>query len=183
MTGRNLISLALMVALLPCAAHATSVAATGGDGAFGVHADTALAPMLTANVDYLHTDAARGDARVYSAGLMLSPPSPVVHWGVGARYRYQNTAAGDGGGLELGASVFIDTPIPRVSVGGYGWYLPSALANGDVRRSHDYSAQVRLTLVRATFLWAGWRRAEVTFADGRAQTWYDGPTFGVSVGF
>lgn len=183
MIGKITFSLGLLAALLAGGADATSVAASGGDGSFGIHADTALAPMLTADVDFLHAGSARGDAKAYSAGLMLAPPTPVVHWGVGARYRYQDTQLGSGGGVELGASVFVATPVPRVSVGGVAWYLPSALANGDVRRSYDYSAQVRLAVTRATYLWAGYRRMQVTFEDGRAQALYKGPTFGVSVGF
>lgn len=183
MIGKITFAFGLLAVLLAGGAHATSISASGGDGSFGLHADTALAPALTANFDFLHAGSARGDAKAYAAGLMLAPPTPVVHWGVGARYRYQDTHLGSGGGVELGATVFVDTPVPRVSVGGIGWYLPSALANGDVRRSYDYSAQVRLTVTQATYLWAGYRRMQVTFENGRAQALYKGPTFGVSVGF
>lgn len=184
MIGKTTLFLACAsAALLAPAAHATSIAASGGDGSVGIHADTALLPMLSANADYLRTGSERGDAKLYALGLTVSPPSPVVHWAVGARYRHQDTRWGKGGGVELGASVFVDTPIPLLTVGGYGYYMPSALAHGEVQQSHDYGAQLRLSFTRSIYAWAGYRNMGVTFAGAGSHTLYKGPSLGLSVGF
>lgn len=184
MTDKMLFQLGLLGALaLAPAAQATSLSASGGDGAVGVHADTALLPTVRLNVDWLRTDHERGDAKVYSAGLMVSPPTPLLHWGVGARYRYQDSVYGSGGGVELGAQLFIDTPIPLLSVGGYGYYMPSELASGDVRESHDYGAQLRLGFTRSIYAWAGYRDMRVRFDHGPGRVLYKGPAVGLSVGF
>ena len=182
MIGKTTLVLALAgTALAMSPAHATSIAVSGGDGAVGIHADTALLPTLGANADYLRSD--RGDAKLYAAGLTISPPSPLLHWTVGARYRYQDTRWGNGGGVELGASLFVDTPLPLVSVGGYGYYMPAALAHGKVQQIHDYGAQVRLSFTRAIYAWAGYRNMGVTFAGAGSHTLYQGPALGLSVGF
>jgi hypothetical protein len=182
---RNLLplgALAAMAALAPVA-HATSLSASGGDGAVGIHADTALLPMLHANLDYLRTDSDRGDAKIYTAGLMISPPTPLVHWAVGARYQYQDTRWGHGGGVELGGSVFVNTPIPLLSVGGYGFYMPSGAAHGRIRHSYDYGAQLRLSLTHSIYAWAGYRYLRTAFRSAGMQVLYKGPSVGLSVGF
>lgn len=164
-------------------AHATSISASGGDGAFGVQADTALLPALHANVGYLHTDSDRGNAKIYTLGLMIAPPTPLVHWAVGARYQYQDTRYGSGGGVELGGSLFVATPIPLVSVGGYGFYMPSGAANGRIRHSYDYGAQLRLSLTHSIYAYAGYRYMRTSFEGAGNKVLYKGPSLGLSVGF
>ena len=164
-------------------ACAASVSIDGGDGAVGVHAGTALLPMLHAGVDYLHTGDDRGRAKVYGVGLAISPPTPLVHWSVGARYQYQDSRWGKGGGVELGASLFVDTPVPMLSVGGYGFYLPSSTAHGDVRHGSDYGAQLRWSLTRSIYAYAGYRWMRTDFERAGTRTLYKGPALGLSVGF
>ncbi|MDO1529904.1 YfaZ family outer membrane protein [Fulvimonas sp. R45] len=182
--GKTHLLLALAGAtLLVPAARATSVSASGGDGAFGVHADTALLPTLHADADYLRTGSDRGDAKVYGLGLSIAPPTPLLHWSIGARYQYQRTRWGDGGGVQVGASLFVDTPIPLLTVGGYGYYLPPGAAHGRVRHASDYGAQLRLGLTRSIYAWAGYRYMRTSFEGFGTQTLYKGPSLGVSVGF
>lgn len=174
---------ATVTAAMTLPAHATSISASGGDGAVGIHADTALLPMLHANVDYLHTDSDRGNAKIYTVGLMIEPPTPLVHWAVGARYQYQDTRYGSGGGVELGGSLFVATPIPLVSVGGYGFYMPSGAANGHIRHSYDYGAQLRLSFTHSIYAYAGYRYMRTAFEDVGTKVLYKGPSIGISVGF
>jgi hypothetical protein len=164
-------------------AHATSVAVTGGDGAVGVQADTALLPALHANLGYLHTGDDRGSARIYQAGLMIAPPTPLLHWAVGARYQYQDTRYGSGGGVELGASLFVPTPIPLLSLGGYGFYMPGGSAHGRIRHSYDYGVQLRLGFTRSVHAYAGYRYLRTSFEGIGTRVLYKGPSLGLSVGF
>jgi hypothetical protein len=85
--------------------------------------------------------------------------------------------------VELGASAFVNTPIPLLSVGGYGFYMPSGAAHGRIRHSYDYGAQLRLGLTRSIYAWAGYRYLRTTFEDWGTQTLYKGPSVGISVGF
>ncbi|WP_329742809.1 YfaZ family outer membrane protein [Dyella sp. A6] len=174
--------LASILAFVP-AARATSVALGGGDGSFAVHADTALLPTLHADLDYLRTGSGHGNADIYGIGLMVSPPTPLVHWAIGARYQYQSTRYGNGGGVELGASLFFDTPLPLLRVGGYGFYMPSGAASGDIRHSADYGAQLRLGLTRSIYAYAGYRYLRTAFDGTGTHVVYRGPAIGVSVGF
>ena len=184
MTGKMLALVALVVAAATApSTHATSISASGGDGAVGIQADTALLPALHANAGYLHTDGDRGNAKIYTLGLMIEPPTPLVHWAVGARYQYQDTRWGNGGGVELGGSLSVATPIPLLSVGGYGFYMPSGAANGRIRHSYDYGAQLRLGLTHSIYAYAGYRYMRTSFEGAGTQVLYKGPSLGISVGF
>lgn len=170
--------------LLASAVHAASIAVSGGsDSALGVQVGASLLPTLQANLGYLHTGSDHGDADIYGAGLMIAPPTPLLHWGIGARYQYQDTRYGSGGGVALGASVFVDTPLPLLSVGGYGFYMPSGLAHGDIRHSSDYGAQLRLGLSHGIYAYAGYRWLRTAFVGTGTHALYKGPAIGASVGF
>lgn len=170
-------------AAMATSACATSISASGGDGAVGIQADTTLLPALHANVGYLRTGGDRGNAKIYTVGLMVAPPTPLVHWAVGARYQYQDTRYGSGGGVELGGSLFVATPIPLVSVGGYGFYMPAGAANGHIRHSYDYGAQLRLGLTHSIYAYAGYRYLRTSFEGAGTRVLYRGPSIGISVGF
>ena len=165
------------------AVHATRIGASAGDGSVGLHADTVLLPMLHANADYLRTDSDRGDAKVYSAGLMIAPPTPLVHWTMGVRYQHQDTRYGSGGGVQLGASLMLNTPIPLLSVGGYGFYMPPGTAQGRVRQSHEYGAKLRVSFTLAVYAYAGYRYMRTSFEGAGAKVLYNGPALGLSIGF
>lgn len=164
------------------AALATSVSLDGGDGSLGVGISTPLGSSLRADFGYLNTDDRRGNADLYSAGLMIAPAATAVHWEIGARYQYQDTRYGSGGGIGLGGSLYVNTPIPRVSIGGYGFYTPDALTSSALDNSYDYGAQVRLSINRSFSLFGGYRVLRSEFNDRGSHDLYKGPMFGLNVG-
>lgn len=183
MKNKNL--LAATVALLGLSAQAvlaTSVSLGGGDGSLGIGISTPLGSSLRADFGYLNTDDRRGNADLYSAGLMIVPAATAVHWEIGARYQYQDTRFGSGGGIGLGGSLYVDTPIPRVSIGGYGFYTPDSLSSGALDRSYDYGAQVRLNINHALSLYGGYRLLRSEFDDRGSHDLYKGPVLGLNVG-
>jgi len=164
-------------------ALALSISANAGPDAAGVEASQTIFPTLRAGVGYLRSDDSGADADIYSGSLMFTPFVPGIDVSVGARYQYQNTAFGDGGGLGLGGSVFVPTPIPLTSVGGYGFYTPDGLTHGDIDRSYEYGAQARVELVSHTYAYGGYRYYRTDFDDGSDHTLDSGPVIGVSIGF
>ncbi|ANF56363.1 YfaZ family outer membrane protein [Halotalea alkalilenta] len=164
-------------------ALAFSVSANGGRDSFGLEASQSIAPGLRAGVGYLSTDDSGSNAKAYSGSLMFSPYLPGVDLAVGGRYQYQDTHYGNGGGLGIGGSAFVDTPIPLTSVGGYGFYTPSGLSHGDVDKSYEYGAQARVNLLSQTYVYGGYRYFRTDFEGRGNQTLDSGPVLGVSVGF
>lgn len=177
---------ALTTATFMLASHqamALSVSANAGDDSFEVDASQAILPGFRAGVGYLDTSDSGHDAKAYSGSLMFSPYLPGIDLAVGGRYQYQDTHYGNGGGLGLGGSAFIDTPIPLTSVGAYGFYIPEGLSHGDLEKSYEYGAQVRVNLVAQTYLYGGYRYFRSDFESEEEHTLDSGPILGVSVGF
>ncbi|WP_251975761.1 YfaZ family outer membrane protein [Salinicola avicenniae] len=164
-------------------AMALSVSANGSDEAFGVDASQTIFPGVRAGVGYLNTDDSGHNAKAYSGSLMFSPYLPGIDLAVGGRYQYQDTHHGDGGGVGLGGSAFVDTPIPLASVGAYGFYTPDGLTHGDVDKSYEYGAQARVNLISHTYLYGGYRYMRTDFDGEGSHTLDSGPILGVSVGF
>ncbi|MCG7599711.1 YfaZ family protein [Halomonas sp. McH1-25] len=164
-------------------AQALSLSASGGSDSFGVEASQSIAPTLRAGVGYFTSEDSGHDVDIYSGSLMFSPYLPGIDLAVGGRYQYQDAYYGDGGALGLGGSAFVDTPIPLTSVGGYGFYAPEGLSHGDIEKSYQYGAEVRVNLVSQTYLHAGYRYYRTDFENEGEHTLHSGPTFGVSVGF
>jgi hypothetical protein len=177
------LSLALLAGTLFCApAFATSVTAAGGDGSVGIDFGVPLSSGLRADLGYLKTDDRRGDADIYTAALMLVPASRDIHWEIGARYQYQDARYASGGGVGLGGSVDIPTGIRWLTVGGYGFYTPSALTNGDMDHGYDYGAQLRVRLGASVSVFGGYRHMRTEFDGTGSHDLYKGPMFGINVG-
>ena len=164
-------------------AFALSVNANGSSNGTQVSASQGLFPGLTAGVGYFETDDAGHTNKAYSGSLMFSPYTPIVDLSVGARYQYWDAHDGDGGGVGLGGSAYVDTPIPLVSVGGYGFYTPDGLTHGDYQKGYEYGAQLRANLVANTYGYVGYRYVRADFDNHNESTIDSGPVFGVSVGF
>ncbi|MCM5705100.1 YfaZ family outer membrane protein [Larsenimonas salina] len=148
-----------------------------------VNASQGLFPGLDAGIGYFETDDNGHTNKAYSGSLMFSPYTPLVDLSVGARYQYWDAHQGHGGGVGLGGSAFVDTPIPRVSVGGYGFYTPEGLSHGDYEKGYEYGAQLRATLLANTYGYVGYRYVRADFDGHDTSTLDSGPVFGVSVGF
>ncbi|TVP53041.1 MAG: hypothetical protein EA349_14715 [Halomonadaceae bacterium] len=161
------------------ASHGLSVTASAGSDYYSVDVTQPILPRLRAGVGYLNTD----DADIYTGSLMFAPITPVVDLTIGARYQYQDTDFGEGGGVSVGGSAFVGTPIPMVSVGGHGFYTPEDLTHGDLEESYEYAAQVRARLTPQTYASASYRFVRSDFDGTGRQTLHSGPVFGVSVGF
>lgn len=164
-------------------AMALSVSANGGEDSFGAEASQTIFPGFRAGVGYLTTDDSGHNAKAYSGSLMFSPWLPGVDLSVGGRYQYQDTHYGNGGGVGLGGSAYVDTPIPLTSIGGYGFYTPDSLTHGDVDESYEYGAQARVNLISQTYAYVGYRYMRTDFDNEGSQTLDSGPILGVSVGF
>ena len=179
--GIMLASSALLVA--GTHAHALSFSATGGSDYYSLEASQTILPRIRAGVRYLNVEDDSRETSLYSGSLLFAPVTPGVDLEVGGRYQYLDGDYASGGGLGLGGSAFVDTPIPRVSVGGYGFYAPESLSHGDIEESHEYGAQVRATVFAQTYVYGGYRYLRTDFEDQDSETQHSGPVFGVSVGF
>lgn len=183
------LNMALLGGALVVTSHhamALSLSANGGKDSHQVEVSQAILPMLRLGVGYLNTDDSGHNAKAYSGSLMFSPwfTGP-VDLSMGARYQYQDTHHGNGGGVGLGGSVFVDTPIPLTSLGAYGFYTPNDMTHGDIDKSYEYGAQARVNVLAQTYLYAGYRYLRTDFDDGgdNARTLDSGPVLGVSIGF
>lgn len=164
-------------------AMALSISASGSQDSYGIEASQSIFPTLRAGVGYFTSDDSGHDADLYTGSLMFSPYLPGIDVAVGGRYQYQDTYYGNGGGLGLGGSVFVETPIPLTSIGGYGFYTPEGLSHGDIEKSYQYGAQARVNLVSQTYLYGGYRYYRTDFENSNEQTLHSGPELGISVGF
>ncbi|GHB14641.1 YfaZ family outer membrane protein [Salinicola rhizosphaerae] len=164
-------------------AMALSISANGGDNSFGAEASQTIFPSIRAGVGYLNTDDSGHNAKAYSGSLMFSPYLPGLDLSVGARYQYQDTHYGNGGGVGLGGSAFVDTPIPLTSIGAYGFYTPDGMTSGDIEKSYEYGAQARVNLISQTYAYVGYRYLRTDFDNDDDHTLDSGPVLGVSVGF
>lgn len=171
------------LALVSANAMALSVSATGGNDSVGVEATQSLLPGWQAGLGYYSTDDSGHNAKAYSGSLMFSPYLPGVDLSLGGRYQYLDTHYGNGGGLGLGGSAYVGTPIPRVSVGGYGFYTPEGLTHGDVNENYEYGARARFHIIGGSYVYAGYRYYHADFDNHSSRTLESGPVLGASIGF
>lgn len=171
------------LALTSFNASALSVSGSAGEDSQSVQINQSLLPGWSAGIGYFNTDDTDRNTKAYSAQLMFSPYLPLVDLSVGGRYQYLDSDYGDGGGLGLGGSAYVDTPIPLVSVGGYGFYTPSGFSHGDIDRSYEYGARARASLLPGVNAFVGYRYYRTEFENRDTTTLFSGPELGVSAGF
>lgn len=184
---KRITSITLASAGLLLAAHqasAFSLSANGGKDTQGISATQNLAPMLSSEFGYQHSDYHDSNADVYSAGLMVHPWwTPFADVSGGLRYQYQDTRYGGGGGVGMVVSAFSKTPVPLVSVGAEGNYTPNGMTHGNLSSSWGASAQARVTLMARTYGYVGYRVQKSKFSGEGNHEIFSGPVVGVSVGF
>lgn len=178
----SLLAAASGLALASVQATAASLSAHAGTDYFGIEASQVLTPGIRVGAGYTQTDDGGRDARLYNASLMFSPATPIVDVAVGGRYQYQRTDWGNGGGVGLGGSVFVNTPVPRVAVGGYAFFTPDGLTHGSVDESQEYGVQARLRLFSQTYAQAGYRYTRTDFGNQGDRRLHRGPVFSISLG-
>ncbi|MFB9147756.1 YfaZ family outer membrane protein [Halomonas alkalicola] len=185
MKKHALIAAAATVAAMSQQAHALSLGATVGENSYSIQGTQRIVPGLHAGAGYYSSDDSGGDARAYSGSLMFTPYTPLVDVSFGARYQYLDTDYGDGGNLGVSGSAYIPTTIPRLSLGGYAHYFPSALSHGDVDESYEYGANLRFRVLGNSFLTGGYRyyKADFDGDGGGSRRLESGWVMGVSVGF
>lgn len=182
------LSSAVVVAGLALAASqqasALSLSANGGKNTQGVNLTQNVAPMLSTDFGYQHSDYHDAGANIYSAGLMVHPWwTPFAKISAGLRYQYQDTNYGGGGGVGLVASAFSKTPIPLTSFGVDGSYTPDGLTHGNLSNNWSVGAQARVTLVGRTYAYVGYRLNKSKFDGEGKHNIFSGPVVGVSAGF
>lgn len=173
----------LALTLAGTGAHAMSFNANASSHGGGAEASQALAPGFTGSLGYFYSDDNDSDTNAYHAQLMFSPYLPGIDLGIGGRYQYLDSAYGNGGGAGITGHVFVPTPVPRVSVGGYGYYQPDGLSHGDLNESYEYGVQARANLVANTYGYVGYRSVHADFDHHGDKTISSSPVIGISVGF
>ncbi|MFC0267124.1 YfaZ family outer membrane protein [Kushneria aurantia] len=171
------------LALTSLNAAAISLSGSVADNAQSVQLSQSLMPGWSTGIGYFNSDDSGRNAKAWSGQLMFSPWLPGVDLSLGGRYQYLDSDYGDGGGLGLGGSAYVDTPIPLVSVGGYGFYTPSGLTHGDIDSSRELGARARAQFIPGLQGFVGYRYYRVDFDNHDDRTLFSGPELGVSFGF
>lgn len=203
------IAMGLAVGSLALASHsASALSLNAGATQHGYTGELrqSLLPFFTVSAGYFETspdgfhehnsqyrkDNSTDKDIAYSGALLFTPFVPGMDLAVGVRYQYQDTQYGKGTAVSLGGSLFVTTPIPRVDIGGYGYYTPKNWSKGDINTSEEYGGQIRFKLVGESYIYGGYRVFRTDFLDknglvvenGKNRHTLDrGPMFGISFGF
>ncbi|TFH87440.1 hypothetical protein EQG41_04955 [Billgrantia azerbaijanica] len=126
----------------------------------------------------------RDDATVYHAQLLGVQQRGSRDLGVGARWTEFDTDHGDGGGLGLGGYGYVALPqMPAVSLGGYGFYTPSAVTSRDLEDGYEVGVRARYAFAPNLDAYVGLRQLRADFDDGGSRTLDRGAQAGVRLRF
>ena len=180
------IAASAVLAVISSSASALSVGASGSPHGVDFQVTPTLLPRFTTSFDIFQgtdRDAHDDRDRAYTAAIMFHPIVPIVDLSVGARYQYQTTGYGDGGGVSIGGSAFVPTALPMTSVGVYGFYTPDLITQGDVRTSKEYGVLARVNPAPKVSLTGGYRVFSTEFDREGSHRLDHGPFIGASFGF
>lgn len=180
------IAASTLLAVASQSASAFSVSTSGTQHGYNLQARQSILPMFSTSFDVFQSsdNDEHGDKdRAYTAALIFTPYVPFIDLSAGVRYQYQTTGYGDGGGVSIGGSAYVPTFVPMTSVGAYGFYTPKQMAQGDVRTSKEYGAQVRFNPIADVSVFGGYRVFSSEFEDQGSHRLDRGPFIGASVGF
>ncbi len=108
----------------------------------------------------------REDASVFHAQLMGTRHTDDRELGVGARWTHYDTDHGEGGGLGLGGYGYVYLPnLPEVSLGGYGFYTPDAIASRDLQDGYEIGVRARYSFTPNVDGYLGLRQLGADFDD------------------
>lgn len=127
----------------------------------------------------------RGDATAFHAQLLGVERNADYDIGVGARWTQFDTDHGDGGGLGLGGYGYAYVPaMPALSLGGYGFYTPSAVSTRDLHDGYELGVRARYAFTPNVDGYVGYRALRADFdTDGGSRTLDSGPLLGVRLTF
>ncbi|MCH4563255.1 MULTISPECIES: YfaZ family outer membrane protein [Halomonas] len=128
----------------------------------------------------------RGDATAFHAQLLGVERNADYDIGVGARWTQFDTDHGDGGGLGLGGYGYAYVPaMPALSLGGYGFYTPSAVSTRDLNDGYELGVRARYAFTPNVDGYVGYRALRADFDDDRggSRTLDSGPLLGVRLSF
>lgn len=126
-----------------------------------------------------------GDATAFHAQLLGVERNADYDIGVGARWTQFDTDHGDGGGLGLGGYGYAYVPaMPALSLGGYGFYTPSAVSTRDLNDGYELGVRARYAFTPNVDGYVGYRTLRADFDnDGGSRTLDSGPLLGVRLTF
>nr|WP_299244242.1 YfaZ family outer membrane protein [uncultured Halomonas sp.] len=158
---------ATFLALGSMAAQAGNLDLNLNSDAVQFEANGNLAPNIALGGGLLSSDD-NEDVTALHAQLLGTESTRDYDIGVGVRWSQYDTDYGDGGGLGLGGYGYVYVPsIPRLSLGGYGFYTPGVVATQDLEDSLEYGLRARYQVVRNVDAYVGYRRVEAEF-DNRS---------------
>lgn len=127
----------------------------------------------------------REDATVYHAQLMGGEHTRDHEVGVGARWTQYDTDYGNGGGLGLGGYGYVYLPnLPKVSLGGYGFYTPGVVTSSDLDDGYEIGARARYAFTPNVDGYVGVRQLSADFDNSSGNSRLDrGAQVGVRLHF
>lgn len=164
-------------------AAAMDLSATLGQDMFSLSASRSLSPTLSVGGQWYKSEKHRGTSNAYRAFVAFQPRLPTVDLTISARYQYLDTRFGDGGHIGIGASAYVPTLLPRLSIGGHVDYYPDSLSHGDVDTSYEYGVGARLRLLSNTYVTGGYRYFTSEFNKPGKRKLDSGWMLGVNMGF
>ena len=143
-----------------------------------------LAPNLEVGGGLLSSDD-NEDVTAWHAKLMGTESNRDYDVGLGVRWSQYDTDYGDGGGLGLGGYGYVYVPsVPRLSLGGYGFYTPGVVTSDELEDSLEYGLRARYRVVRNVDAYVGYRRVEAEFDNRHGDETLDsGPLAGLRMIF
>lgn len=173
----------LMLATVSQHARAMNISATLGQDMYSLSASHSLSPTLAVGGQWYKSEKYRGTSNAYRAFVAFQPRLPIIDLTVSARYQYLDTRFGDGGHIGIGASAYVPTLLPRLSIGGHVDYYPETLSHGDVDTSYEYGVGARLRLLSNTYITGGYRYFTSEFDKPGKRKLDSGWMLGINMGF
>lgn len=105
--------------------------------------------------------------------------------GGGFRWTQYDTEYGDGGGLGFHSYLYYYLPaVPRLSLGGFIYYMPNVITSQDVESGFEVAARARYEVMDNIEAYVGYRHVEMDFDDHDEFTTLDsGPLAGLRLIF
>lgn len=125
-----------------------------------------------------------GDLTAASVQVLGTETARTYEVGAGPRWSHYDSDHGKGGGLGLGGYGYVSLPaVPKLSVGGYGFYTPGALTYQDFDHGSEIGVRARYRVAQNAQAYVGYRRIGAEFDNSDSETLDSGPLVGVNLLF